>query len=45
MASEDFRSDIREVLKRHELDSDDLRDLSEDLDRLASKWDAAEEVI
>lgn len=45
MASEDFRSDIREVIKRHELDPDDLRDLSEDLDRLADRWDDTEAVI
>lgn len=45
MASEDFRADIREVLKRHELESDDLRALSDDLVRLAEKWDDTEATI
>lgn len=45
MADEEFRADIREVLKRHELDPDDLRELSDDLVTLADKWEQTEAAI
>lgn len=45
MASEDFREDVREVLKRHELDHEDLRDLADDLEMLADRWEQTEAVI
>lgn len=45
MADEEFRADIREVLKRHELDPDDLRALADDLDTLAERWDQTEATI
>jgi hypothetical protein len=45
MSSEEFRDDIREVIRRHELDPDDLRDLSGDLETLATRWEQTEEVI
>ena len=45
MGNEDFRSDIREVFKRHDLDHEDLRELAADLETLADEWETMEAVI
>lgn len=39
--SEEFRDDLREVVKRHagDLDADDLRAAAADLERTADNWE------
>lgn len=39
--SEEFRDDLREVVKRHagDLDADDLRAAATDLEQTADNWD------
>lgn len=43
--SEEFRDEVRSAMKRHELEPDDLRDLAEDLRKLAKRWESMEDVI
>ena len=43
--SEGFRSDVREVIKSHELDPEDLRTLAADLETLADRWEDTEDII
>lgn len=39
--TEQFRADVRDVLKRHsaDLDADDLRALADDLEATAAEWE------
>lgn len=45
MTNEEFRDELRAVVRRHDPDPDELRAVADGLDRLAEKWDAAEEVL
>ncbi|UHQ96419.1 hypothetical protein [Natrinema halophilum] len=41
----EFREEIRTVIRRHDPDADDLRDLASDLESLADRYEATSEAI
>lgn len=41
----EFRGEIRMVIRRHDPDAEDLRDLASDLEDLADRYEATEEVL
>lgn len=41
----ELREDVRAAVRRHDPDPAALRDLADDLDTLADKWEQAEEVV
>lgn len=43
--SDEFREDIRQVIRRHDPSADDLRDLSDDLETLAERYETQDEVL
>ncbi len=45
MSAEEFRESLKHIVKTHEVDADELRDVAADLERLAEKWDATEDVL
>jgi len=45
MTSEELREDVKTAIKRHDPDADSLRDLAGDLEELANRYEAAEEVL
>lgn len=45
MTSEELREDVKEVLRRHDHDADDLRELSAKISNLAERYDAQDDVF
>ena len=45
MSVEEFRDDLKQIIKSHDITPDELRDVSGDLERLAQRWDDAEDVL
>ena len=45
MTSEELREDVKTAIKRHDPDADALRDLADDLEDLADRYEATEEVL
>lgn len=45
MSSEEFRDELKNVVKRHEPSADELRALADDLETLAEKYDQTEAVL
>lgn len=41
----EFREEIRMVIRRHDPNAEDLRDLAGDLEQLADRYEATEEVL
>lgn len=45
MSAEEFRESLKHIVKTHDVDADDLRDVAGDLEMLADRWDATEDVL
>ncbi|AGC34588.1 hypothetical protein HSTV1_43 [Haloarcula sinaiiensis tailed virus 1] len=45
MTDEEFRDELRAVVRRHDPDPDELRAVADSLEELAEKWDAADDVL
>lgn len=45
MSEEDFRADIREAVRRHDPDPEELRSLASDLEERADRVELTDEVI
>lgn len=43
--NEEFREEIRTVVKRHDPDADELRGLADDIEELADRYEATSEVL
>ena len=43
--SDEFRSDVRQVIRRHDPSADDLRALAQDLDALADRHERQNEIL
>lgn len=41
----EFRDDVREVVKRHNPDAEELRTLASDLETLADRWEDTDDVL
>ncbi|WP_158413766.1 hypothetical protein [Natrinema thermotolerans] len=41
----EFREEVKMVIRRHDPDADDLRDLAGSLEDLADRYEATEEVL
>lgn len=45
MSSEEFRESLKHIVKTHDVSADDLRDTADDLETLADRWDATEDIL
>jgi hypothetical protein len=43
--SEEFREEVKSVVRRHDPSADDLRGLAEDLEQLAERYDRQDEIL
>lgn len=43
--SDEFREDVKAVVRRHDPSADDLRALASDLDELAERYDRQDEIL
>jgi len=41
----EFREEVRAVIRRHDPNSDELRDLATDLERLADRYDEQKDIL
>lgn len=45
MSESDFREDLKQLLKKHTLGADELRDVADDMHSLADKWENMEDTL
>jgi len=43
--SDEFREDIKSIIRKHDPTADELRSLSDDLDTLAERYDEQDDVL